>query len=273
MTALPASDVVAADHHIPTPTGTLFARRWSSPEAGTRPDIILFHDSLGCVDLWRDFPERLALAVGLPVVAYDRHGFGRSDAHPAKLAFDFMREEARTSLPALRAALAIDRFIAFGHSVGGSMAVSCAAAWPDACVGVITESAQAFVEDRTLAGIREAQAAFSDPAQVARLARYHGDKARWVLDAWIDTWLAPEFANWTMDAELERLRCPVLAIHGDLDEYGSLAHPRRIVDHAAAGGAELILADCGHVPHREQTNQTLAAADAFLSSLHLETSA
>ncbi len=270
MTALSASDVAATDHLIPTPTGTLFARRWSPAGAKGLPTLILFHDSLGSVELWRNFPERLALATGLPVVAYDRLGFGRSDAHPATLAFDFMREEARTSLPALRTALAIDRFVAFGHSVGGSMAVASAAAWPDACEGVITESAQAFVEDRTLSGIREAQAAFSDPAQVARLARYHGDKARWVLDAWIDTWLAPEFAGWTMDADLERLQCPVLTIHSDLDEYGSLAQPRRIIDRAGAGGTGLILQSCGHAPHREQIDQVLKAIEAFLSSLHLE---
>ncbi|MGH7018918.1 MAG: alpha/beta fold hydrolase [Brevundimonas sp.] len=261
---MPVSDVTVSDHLIPTPSGTLFARRWSPVEGADRPAIILFHDSLGCVELWRDFPERLASATGCSVVAYDRLGFGRSDAHPATLSIDFMRDEASTSLPALLADLMIDRFIAFGHSVGGAMAVSCAAAWPDACAAVITESAQAFVEDRTLHGIREAKANFADPAQVARLARYHGDKAPWVLDAWIETWLAPAFAGWTMDAELAQLACPLLAIHGDLDEFGSLAHPRRIIDQAGSGGTQLILQSCGHVPHREQVDDVLKAIRAFL---------
>lgn len=254
------------DHDVSTEGGRLFARFWRPAVAHEdAPVILLFHDSLGCVELWRDFPSQLATATGLPVLAYDRLGFGRSDANPAALKIDFMEDEARTSLPALRAALGFDRFIPFGHSVGGAMAVCCAAAQPDSSVAIITESAQAFVEDRTLAGIREAQANFADPAQVARLARYHGDKAAWVLSAWIDTWLAPDFADWLLDAQLARLKAPVLALHGDKDEFGSPAHPQRIVDRSGAGGHQVLLPDCGHVPHREQPAEVIRLIQAFLS--------
>lgn len=256
-----------ADHLIQTPRGALFSRRWT-PGAGEArgATIVLFHDSLGSVALWRDFPRRLADAAGRAVVAYDRLGFGRSDPSLDRLDFDFMADEARASLPALREALGFERFVAFGHSVGGAMAVACAALHPEACEAVITESAQAFVEDRTLAGIRDAQVQFSDPAQVARLARYHGDKARWVLDAWIETWLSPGFADWTLDPLLARVAAPLLAIHGEHDEFGSNAHPERIAGKAGAGGRLALLPDCGHVPHREHPEKVLAVVTDFLLS-------
>lgn len=254
------------EHHIPTPAGTLFAARWM-PEgaAANAPTIILFHDSLGCTALWRDFPARLAEASGLPVLAYDRIGFGRSDAAAGPVTPDFVAAEAEANIPALREALRVDRFVAFGHSVGGGMAIVTAAMHPESCVAVITEAAQCFVEDRTLTGIREAQAMFALPGQMERLARHHGDKAAWVLEAWTGTWLSPRFAGWTLDAVLPRLRCPLLAIHGDRDEYGSRVHPERIV--AGAGGAARMqwLEDCGHVPHRERPEEVLALVRDFLA--------
>lgn len=178
----------------------LFARSWRP--TFTRqgdPTIVLFHDSLGCVALWRDFPDRLATATGLPVVAYDRLGFGRSDANPEQLTCAFITDEARTGFVAIRKALGLNCFIAFGHSAGGGMAIATGAAFPEACAAVITLPAQAFAEEHTLTGIRAARVQFAVPDQFARLARYHGDKTQWVLDAWIETWLSPNFAAWTLN--------------------------------------------------------------------------
>lgn len=252
-----------ADVRFDAPGGTLFARVWGRLGPADVP-IVLFHDSLGSVELWRDFPARLTAATGHPVVAYDRLGFGRSDPHPGRLDADFIRHEARSSLPAVRRALRIDRMILFGHSVGGAMAVAAAAAFPDASVAVITEAAQAFVEDRTLAGVSAAKSAFAASDQIKRLARYHGDKARWVLHAWIDTWLDPEYATWTLDDDLHGLRCRVLALHGDRDEYGSSRHPARISGLAPAGSELVVFDDCGHVPHREMPERVLEAVTGFL---------
>lgn len=144
------------------------------------------------------------------------------------------------------------------------MAVAAGAANPMSCLGVLTEAAQAFVEDRTIAGIRAAAANFRDPDQVARLARYHGEKAPWVLEAWIDTWLSDEFAGWTLTGSLEQLRCPVLAIHGDRDEYGTAAHPDRIEAHAGRGARTVLLHDTGHVPHRERQTEVLSLIKDFV---------
>jgi pimeloyl-ACP methyl ester carboxylesterase len=261
--------LTTADHWITTDRGRLFARSWSPVEESpsTRPTVVLLHDSLGCVELWRDFPAKLAEALRLPVVAYDRLGFGRSDAYPGAQLRDFIRAETAAGLLPVCEQLGLERLIPFGHSVGGGMAVAAAAELPERCVAVITESAQAFVEDRTRNGIREAAAAFEDPAQFSRLERYHGLKARWVLDAWTETWLSPEFADWTLDEDLSRVRCPLFALHGDRDEYGTERHPERIAVLAGGESRFVLLPGCGHVPHRERGDVVIRDVAEFLGTL------
>jgi len=248
---------------INTASGRLYAKRWRGDGAQAAP-IVLFHDSLGAVDLWRDFPENLARATGRDVVAYDRLGFGRSDPNPARLALDFIETEATDGFAALREQLGLARFVVFGHSVGGGMASNVAATYPQQCVAMVTESAQAFVEDRTLNGIAAADISFAEPGQLERLARYHGDKAEWVLRAWVDTWHDPAFLDWSLTKVLPRVQCPVLAIHGDDDEYGSLDHPRRFEKLAPQAVPAAILDGCGHVPHREKPQVVLDVVEAFL---------
>src|SRR5690606_14391332 len=121
---------------------------------------------------------------------------------------------------------------------GGGMAVNCAARFPGDCIAVITESAQAFVEDRTVQGIEEARELFKDPAQVDRLKKYHADKTQWVLDAWINSWLDPAFASWSLEPVLPHMTCPALVIHGVQDEYGSTRHPE-LIGALAGNGAQL----------------------------------
>ena len=260
--------VTATDYWITTERGKLFARTWvaSNPRSDTKPAILLFHDSLGCVELWRDFPEQLAVATRRSVIAYDRLGFGRSDAHPGTLAMTFIRDEAATDVPRLSETLGLDTIVAFGHSVGGGMAVATAARWPECCAALITEAAQSFIEERTLAGLRAARVEFERPGQLERLERYHGAKARWVLDAWLETWLDPAFAGWRLDDDLQRVRCPTLALHGDQDEYGSVEHPARIAGLTQGPARAVILDGCGHVPHREQSMRVLSEVARFLAT-------
>lgn len=248
---------------IDVPGGGVFTRRWSVPGSQRSP-LLLLHDSLGSVEQWRDFPAALAVATSRSVIAYDRLGFGKSSPRVERPSPGFIEEEAVVVVPALLEALGIERFVPFGHSVGGGMALTIAARHGARCEAVISEAAQAFVEPLTLAGIREAQRQFADPAQQARLVRWHGDKAPWVLDAWTQVWTSPAFRDWTLDHELERITCPVLAIHGEHDEYGSLAFPRRIAG-GVKGPARLAILPCGHVPHRDQRDEVLRLVADFLS--------
>lgn len=265
----PADRVARRDHRIGVPGGRLFAREWTplGPEAppDARAPLLLFHDSLGSVDLWRDFPARLATTTGRRVIAYDRLGLGRSDPFPGRLPLTFVDDEATAVVPRLREALGLERLVALGHSVGGAMAVATAARLGDACEALVTIAAQSFVEERTLDGVRAARAAFADPERVRRLERHHGDKARWVLDAWIETWLDPAFAGWNLDAALGDVRCPTLALHGDRDEYGSVEQATRIAREVRGPARVVILEECGHVPQREQSARVLAEIGRLLA--------
>lgn len=262
-------ELPAEDDFVATEGGRLFVRVWGRRgRAGERAPILLFHDSLGSVALWRDFPSKLAGATGRAVVAYDRLGFGKSDPHPGVLDFGFVRQEARSIVPALRSALGIESMILFGHSVGGAMAVVAGAHFADTTLAVITESAQVFVEDRILSAIREAKSSFQAPGQFDRLKRYHGEKAAWVLDAWTETWLAPGFSALTLDRYLRRLQCPLLVLHGERDEFGSVAHPARIKALLPEMADVVLMEDCGHVPHREEPDVVIGAVTGFLARLN-----
>lgn len=247
--------------------GRLFVRIWRTEVATNQAPIILMHDSLGSVELWRDFPETLCKATGRQVIAYDRLGFGKSDENPGKLTLDFIAGEAEGDFSAIRRHLGIDRFILFGHSVGGGMAVNCAAQFSDDCVALITVSAQAFVEDRTVQAIEEARELFKDVNQVNRLKKYHGEKTQWVLDAWIGSWLHPAFATWSLRQVLPKVKCPVLIIHGVNDEYGSPKHPE-LISNLTGGPAHLkIMADTRHVPHREKESEVIEMLSGFTKRL------
>ncbi len=250
--------------------GRMFVRSWFPERDALHPNhapILLLHESLGCIEQWKHFPSALANATGRTVVAYDRLGFGRSDRLTAPPAPTFVEDEAAHGFACVLQHLGIERFVVLGHSVGGSMAVHCAARYPEACQAMITMSAVTFVEQRTLTGIRQARAWFAAPAQRERLRRYHGERSDWVLSAWIDTWLAPDFATWTLAHALPAVGCPSLAIHGDDDEFGSERHPQLIADHASGQVEQALLSGVGHVPHREQPELVLERIERFLQRI------
>lgn len=199
------------------------------------------------------------------VLAYDRLGFGKSDPHPSALSLDFISTEAEEDFAAIKDQLDIDHFIAFGHSVGGGMAVNCAARYKQSCTALITEAAQAFVEDKTLNEIEAAKIAFKDENHFQRLKKYHGDKAGWVLASWTDTWLHPSFASWTLASILPSITCPTLVIHGVDDAYGSQRHPITFAENLGGPVQLEMLPETGHVPHKEKTQAVLRLIQAFLA--------
>jgi pimeloyl-ACP methyl ester carboxylesterase len=258
--------VEPSERFVDVPGGSVYVQILApsrAPSSGAAP-LVLLHDSLGCVAMWRSFPSLLAERLRRPVIAYDRLGFGRSSKRTGLPSLRFIDEEAEECLPAVLRALGVGEFADFGHSVGGAMAVLAAGRLHRDCRAVVTESAQAFVEERTRQGIRSAKAGFEEAGALARLARYHGEKAEWVLHAWTDVWLSAEFTSWSLASDLPKVRCPLLAIHGARDEYGSVGFPDTICALAGGPAEKLIIADCGHVPHREKPEMVLGAVARFV---------
>ncbi|WP_077285409.1 alpha/beta fold hydrolase [Cognaticolwellia aestuarii] len=250
---------------IATPYGEIYIKQWIPENAYDKPALILVHDSLGSVELWKDFPAILSERLSRRVIAYDRLGFGRSFARNELPSVNFIEEEALIYFPLIKEALSISHYLLLGHSVGGAMAITIAANDPD-CLGAITISAQAFVEELTLSGISNAKAFFAQPVQMKRLEKYHGKKTQWVLSAWIDVWLSPEFSNWNLAGCITKVKCPVLAIHGANDEYGSVAFPCYIKNNVSGIAQTEIITDCGHIPHKEKQSEVVDAIEQFFTA-------
>jgi len=230
--------------------------------AVARPTLVMLHEGLGCVAMWRDFPDKLAAATGCRVLVYSRPGYGSSDPHPQPRQPDYMHREAREVLPAFLAALGIVRPVLVGHSDGGSIALIHAGSFPQAVAGLVVMAPHEFVEEETLAGIRTARKFWSSSDWPQRLARYHRDVQR-VFHDWNDCWLSPEFRDWNIENCLPEIRCPVLAIQGEDDEYATLRQIEVIAE-KVPGTQLLCLANCGHSPQRDQEAAVLAAIAGFV---------
>jgi pimeloyl-ACP methyl ester carboxylesterase len=264
---MPPSAIKISDYFIESRLGKIFSREWKLSSSTNKEPIILIHDSLGCVELWRDFPSKLCEQSGRNVIAYDRPGFGKSDPRSGSLPLNFVSEESNICLPVIANQFQIREFVLFGHSVGGAMAITAAVKFQTECKAVISESAQAFIEEKTLRAISEAKKGFQESNQISRLKKYHGEKAKWVFDAWTETWLGPDYASWNLKAVLPDVRCQLLVIHGDRDEYGTQKHPEMICEFACGPCQKAILSDCGHIPHREKGGEVVELVSRFVERL------
>ncbi|MGE5168943.1 MAG: alpha/beta fold hydrolase [Rudaea sp.] len=229
---------------------------WVAPERAAAPLVVFLHEGLGSLAMWKDYPQSLCDDGGFRGLVFSREGYGRSTPRRPgeRWPVDFMERQAREVLPRLFARLQVGHEGArpwlLGHSDGGSIALIYAATFPEQVAGVVAVAPHIFVEDVSIASIEAARDAYRLTDIKARLARYHDDpdSAFW---GWNDVWLDPRFRGWSIEAMLDRLQCPILAVQGADDEYGTLAQIEAIRRHAPQ--AELaVLANCGHSPHRDQ---------------------
>jgi pimeloyl-ACP methyl ester carboxylesterase len=246
---------------------------WVGP-AGTPGDdtplVVFLHEGLGSLSAWRDFPARLCAALGARGLVYSRPGYGASTPRPAGERWepDFMHRQAHEVLPALLQALGIDAATArpwlFGHSDGGSIALLYAARFDDALAGAIVLAPHILVEEFGLRSIRRARSAYVEGDLKPRLARHHADPDS-AFFGWNDAWLDPAFTRWSIEGEIGSIRCPVLAVQGLDDEYGTLEQVRGIA-RRVPGTQLLELPHCGHSPQRDQPDALIEAVKRFVAA-------
>jgi len=219
------------------------------PNKRTSPVLVFLHEGLGCIELWRDFPEQVCTGTGLPAIVYDRLGHGKSDPLAQHRTPRYLHDEALKYLPPFLEKNGIDKPFFIGHSDGGTIALLYAANYPDKTAGLITGAAHVFVEDITVQGIQRAVEAYESGKLKKGLSKYHGDKTDALFYGWAHTWLSPEFRNWNIVDELKTVTSPSLIIQGVDDEYGTEAQVDAIVNNVPAKSEKLMIPDCGHVPH------------------------
>jgi pimeloyl-ACP methyl ester carboxylesterase len=228
------------------------------------PTLVFLHEGLGSIRQWRDFPQQVVQATGCRALVYSRYGYGQSDVlREERAGVRFMHREALEALPALIAALRIDNPVLVGHSDGASIALIYAGSAGHPVRGLALMAPHVFVEPICVASIRKASETFAGTDLAQRLGKYHRDPAK-TFHLWADAWLDPEFLRWNIEEYLPGISCPVLAIQGKDDEYGTMEQLARI-GRGVRGPCELLeLAACGHAPFRDQPQATLNAISRFV---------
>jgi len=228
------------------------------------PTIILLHDSLGSVQLWRDFPQQLAEATQCNILVYDREGHGKSSPFAMEERPINYLEQGADTLHLLVKKLELEKIILFGHSDGATISLWYAAKYPEYVIATIVEGVHVFVEEETLQGIREAKHALETTNLAERVSKYHGDKTDKLLKMWMDTWLNPNYRNWNIEKELQTITSPVLVFQGENDEFGTMEQVYKIKQNIQSPFQSYLIQDCGHNPHKEQTAFTLDKTTQFI---------
>ena len=236
------------------------------------PLMLLLHEGLGSLAMWRDFPQRLCDAAGVHGLVYSRPGYGRSTPRDPTDHWDvdFMHRQAHEVLPALLDVLQVGAtrrpLWLFGHSDGGSIALLHAALTTRPVTALVVMAPHILVEDVSVASIEAAKVTYETTDLRDKLGRYHDDVDS-AFRGWNDIWLDPDFRSWNIESALPAIRCPILAIQGEDDEYGTMQQIERIATGAINTRVELVkLANCRHSPHRDQPDAVIAAVRRFLAT-------
>jgi pimeloyl-ACP methyl ester carboxylesterase len=240
---------------------------WVAPERAQAPPIVFLHEGLGSLAMWKEFPRQLCEAAGARGLVYSRPGYGRSTPRAAHERWgpDFMHRQAHEVLPALLDALQVRAPVwLFGHSDGGSIALLHAAAFPERVAGAIVVAPHIKVEEISVRSIAQAKIAYEQGDLKARLAKYHDDVDS-AFYGWNDIWLDPAFRDWSIEREIASISCPLLAVQGLDDEYGTLEQIRGIARVLPMKTRLLELPACGHSPHRDQPQRVIEAVVAFMN--------
>jgi len=247
--------------------GRAIEAAWWGPGPEAAPTLVLLHEGLGCVALWRELPALLAEATGCGVFAFSRFGYGNSAPTPLPRQLDYMRREADAVLPRVLDAVGVRRAVLVGHSDGGSIAAIHAGSRQDFRVrGIAMLAPHFFVEALAVRAIAETKKAYEAGDLRRRLAAYHAD-VDCAFRGWNDAWLDPQFAKtFDLTADLEHIRVPVLILQGTDDPYGTIAHAR-LAEQVCYCPVRTVLLPARHAPHLEARDETLAEIARFVGRL------
>lgn len=241
--------------------------RWIGPRRDHGPTLVFLHEGLGCVAMWRDFPDRVAAQTGLGVFVYSRHGYAGSAPTRLPRPIQYLTPEGQEVLPGVLTRAGIERTILIGHSDGASIALIYAGRRHcPALEGLILLAPHVFCEDLSVENIAAAKQAFEQGDLRSRLMKYHGDRVDDVFWGWNQVWLDPRFMDWNIESCLPRVKVPVLILQGGDDQYGTIAQIESIEQNIPGPVDRVILPDCRHNPHVDQTDRTLAAMVRFIAS-------
>ncbi|MCA8869696.1 MAG: alpha/beta fold hydrolase [Rhodobacteraceae bacterium] len=247
--------------------GTRLEYQCWGPSPDQAMSLVLLHEGLGSVSLWRGFPEALAKATGCGVLAYSRAGYGQSDPATLPRPLDYMTREAVEVLPRVLDQIGVQQGVLLGHSDGASIAAIYAGTFQDRRIrGICLFAPHFFTEPGGLASIAEAKIAYESTDLKSRMARHHKD-AENTFRGWNDAWLDPEFVHWNIEDVIGYIRVPVLAIQGEQDQYGSLRQLDALENGLYSPFDRVVLENCAHAPHLDQADATLDAVAEFVARL------
>lgn len=231
------------------------------------PTIVFLHDSLGCVKLWRDFPEKLGNQSNCNILIYDREGHGKSSPFSITERSKNYLEEGADTLQEIIELLNLNQIILFGHSDGATISLWYAAKYPKFVIATIVEGVHVFVEEETLQGIREAKKAVETSNLTERVAKYHGEKTEMLFKLWMETWLNLNYRDWNIEHDIQAISSPVLVFQGENDEFGTVKQVEKIKKNVTSNVIDFLIPDCGHSPHKEQTEFILQQSTLFIAQV------
>ncbi len=245
--------------------GHVLRGHWRGTRPERAPTLVFLHDALGSSRQWRDLPDALARACGCGALLYDRWGSGDSEALAPPYARDYLVVEALQSLPEVLAQAGVRNAVLIGQSDGAAIALAYAGAHPERVRGVIALGPHLFREAKTLAAIQAQIEDFEHGDLKARLERHHGANTAALFARLVEVWTTePAGAGFGLEPQVAQLRCPVLAIQGEDDEFFSAAQLEALRALLPGRLETLAIPGCGHYPQHQAREPVLAAMIYFI---------
>lgn len=255
------------DFYLNLSQGRLRARsiQHTQGNVNSRPVLVFLHEGLGCISMWKDFPEEISKQTGFDALVFDRIGHGKSDSLlSVEKDTEYLDRESFLHLPEVLEACCIDTPFFIGHSDGGTIALKYTAKFPQTVAGVISIAAHTFVDNLTIQGIANAKSNYQSNGLKTKLINHHGNNIDPVFYRWANTWLSDDHFTWNMISELTSITCPVLAVQGIDDHYGTEAQADSIIRAVSGYSEKIMIPDCGHVPHHEKRHLIIDLITAFI---------